>query len=242
MDGAVFSGCPDFSNGELLSIGFVDFVCKFKVRQGRNSVVVAEVDDGELSGVRLGESKVRVNGAQIGDPEPFDALVLELVVSAEQLVAAADGKQGRVVVEGRLDRVALGRQQVDGDRALVANATAEDRVQAIAALRKLAPTGPEIAELLEMATSTVSAVLGRIGLGKLSRLEPKEPPRRYEKHRHEDRMRRPRQHAQRRRPLQLEILCMCGCAVCKTRDCHSPFGCFWGLLVGAVNLQFTWKD
>ncbi|HZJ29140.1 MAG TPA: IS481 family transposase [Solirubrobacterales bacterium] len=66
---------------------------------------------------------------------------------------------------------------------LVANATPEDRVQAIAALRRLALTGPEIAELLEMATSTVSAVLKRIGLGRLSRLEPKEPPRRYEKQR-----------------------------------------------------------
>ena len=32
-----------------------------------------------------------------------------------------------------------------------------------------------------MAISTVSAVLGRIGLGKLSRLEPSEPPNRYER-------------------------------------------------------------
>jgi len=63
------------------------------------------------------------------------------------------------------------------------NATAEDRVQAIAALRRLRLTGPEIAELLEMATSTVSAVLKRIGLGKLSRLEPPEPIRRYVKQR-----------------------------------------------------------
>ncbi len=53
---------------------------------------------------------------------------------------------------------------------LVANATSGDRVQAIAALRKLRLTGPEIAELLQMATSTVSAVLKRIGLGRLSRL------------------------------------------------------------------------
>ena len=66
---------------------------------------------------------------------------------------------------------------------LVANATPEDRVQAIAALRRLRLTGPEIAELLEMATSTVSAVLKRIGLGKLSGLEPTEPIRRYEKQR-----------------------------------------------------------
>ena len=63
------------------------------------------------------------------------------------------------------------------------NVTAEDRVQAIAALRRLRLTGPEIAELLEMATSTVSAVLKRIGLGKLSRLEPPEPIRRYVKQR-----------------------------------------------------------
>ncbi len=67
--------------------------------------------------------------------------------------------------------------------AQLANATAEDRVQAIAALRRLKLTGPEIAEVLEMATSTVSAILKRIGLGKLSRLEPKEPIRRYEKQR-----------------------------------------------------------
>jgi transposase-like protein len=65
----------------------------------------------------------------------------------------------------------------------VHNATPPDRVEAIAALRRLALTGPEIAELLEMATSTVSAVLKRIGLGKLSRLDPPEPIRRYERSR-----------------------------------------------------------
>jgi transposase len=65
----------------------------------------------------------------------------------------------------------------------VHNATPPDRIEAIAALRRLRLTGPEIAELLEMATSTVSAVLKRIGLGKLSRLGPEEPVRRYEKSR-----------------------------------------------------------
>ena len=65
----------------------------------------------------------------------------------------------------------------------VHNATPADRVEAIAALRRLRLTGPEIAEALEMATSTVSAVLKRIGLGKLSRLEPPEPIRRYERQR-----------------------------------------------------------
>ena len=65
----------------------------------------------------------------------------------------------------------------------VHNATAPERVEAIAALRRLRLTGPEIAETLEMATSTVSAVLKRIGLGKLRRLEPAEPIRRYERSR-----------------------------------------------------------
>ncbi len=63
----------------------------------------------------------------------------------------------------------------------VHNATPTERVEAIAALRRLRLTGPEIAELLEMATSTVSAVLKRIGLGKLSRLGAEEPVRRYER-------------------------------------------------------------
>ena len=63
----------------------------------------------------------------------------------------------------------------------VRNVTPADRVEAIAALRRLRLTGPEIAEVLEMATSTVSAVLARIGLGKLSRLSPPEPVRRYER-------------------------------------------------------------
>jgi transposase InsO family protein len=63
----------------------------------------------------------------------------------------------------------------------VHNRTPEDRVQVIAALRRVRFTGPEIAEVLGMASSTVSAVLRRIGLGKLSRLEPPEPVRRYEK-------------------------------------------------------------
>jgi transposase InsO family protein len=67
--------------------------------------------------------------------------------------------------------------------ASVPNRTPEDRVEAIAALRRVRMTGPEIAECLGMALSTVSAVLSRIGLGKLSRLEPPEPPNRYERSR-----------------------------------------------------------
>ena len=61
--------------------------------------------------------------------------------------------------------------------------TPEDRLEAIAALRRLRFTGEEIAISLGMALSTVSGVLRRIGLGKLSSLEPPEPANRYERER-----------------------------------------------------------
>ena len=61
--------------------------------------------------------------------------------------------------------------------------TGEARVAVIAALRRLRMTGAEIAETLAMPVSTVSGILTRIGLGKLWRLEPLEPPNRYEKQR-----------------------------------------------------------
>jgi transposase InsO family protein len=61
--------------------------------------------------------------------------------------------------------------------------TAEERVELVAALRRLRMTAAEIAETLSMPLSTVSAVLTRVGLGRLSRLEPPEPPNRYERKR-----------------------------------------------------------
>ena len=62
----------------------------------------------------------------------------------------------------------------------VANRTPEQRIEAIAALRRLRFTGPEIAELLDMPLSTVSGILTRIGLGRLGRLGL-EPAHRYER-------------------------------------------------------------
>lgn len=56
------------------------------------------------------------------------------------------------------------------------NATSEQRVEAIAALRRLRMAGAEIAQCLGMALSTAQGILTRVGLGKLSRLEPPEPP------------------------------------------------------------------
>src|SRR4051794_23805152 len=55
------------------------------------------------------------------------------------------------------------------------------RVDAIEKLRRLWMTAAQIAELLGLALSTVSLWLKRIGLGRRSRLEPPEPPNRYER-------------------------------------------------------------
>ena len=56
-----------------------------------------------------------------------------------------------------------------------------EKVKAIASLRRLRMTAAQIAEVLGLALSTVSAWLRRIGLGRRSRLEPPEPPNRYER-------------------------------------------------------------
>jgi transposase InsO family protein len=94
-------------------------------------------------------------------------------------------------VSVRCARKWVGRYRADGelgllDRSSAPNAiphrTSEERVQAIAALRRLRFTGPEIAETLDMALSTVSGILTRIGMGKLGRLGL-EPAHRYERER-----------------------------------------------------------
>jgi transposase InsO family protein len=64
----------------------------------------------------------------------------------------------------------------------VANRTPEDRIQAIAALRRLRFTGAQIAEIFAMPETTVSGILTRIGLGRLGRLGL-EPGVRYERRR-----------------------------------------------------------
>src|SRR5918992_4291652 len=73
---------------------------------------------------------------------------------------------------GLLDRCSAPRR--------IPHRTPAERVHAIEALRRLRLTAAEIAESLSMPLSTVSAWLKRIGLGKRSRLEPPEPPNRYE--------------------------------------------------------------
>jgi transposase InsO family protein len=94
-------------------------------------------------------------------------------------------------VSVRCARKWVGRYRAEGELGLldrssaplsVANRTSNDRVEAIACLRRLRFTGPEIAELLGMALSTVSGILSRIGMGKLGRLGL-DPARRYERKR-----------------------------------------------------------
>jgi transposase InsO family protein len=84
----------------------------------------------------------------------------------------------------------LARYRAEGEPGLVDRSsapasiphkTSEERIQAIVALRRLRMTGAELAEVFEMPLSTTSAVLRRAGLGKRSRLEPLEPPNRYER-------------------------------------------------------------
>jgi transposase InsO family protein len=62
----------------------------------------------------------------------------------------------------------------------VVNRTSEETVAAIAALRRLRMTGPEIAEVLGRPLSTISGILTRIGMGRLGRLGM-EPAVRYER-------------------------------------------------------------
>jgi|SRR5579864_1084997 len=108
------------------------------------------------------------------------------VVAGERTVReAAEAAE----VSVRCARKWVGRYRLEGEMGLldrssaplfIPHRTSEQRVQAIAALRRLRFTGPEIAECLGMALSTVSGVLKRIGMGKLGRLGL-EPARRYER-------------------------------------------------------------
>jgi len=95
-------------------------------------------------------------------------------------------------ISERSARKWLGRWRAEGEAGLLDRSSAPKRiphrtpaatVEAIGALRRVRMTAAEIAEVLGLALSTVSAWLKRIGLGKRSRLQPPEPPNRYERSR-----------------------------------------------------------
>jgi transposase len=110
------------------------------------------------------------------------------VVERERTVTQVAEAAG---VSVRCARKWVGRYRVEGELGLrdrssaphrIAHRTSEQRVAAIAALRRVRFTGPEIAEVLGMPLSTVSGILQRIGMGKLGRLGL-EPAVRYERER-----------------------------------------------------------
>jgi transposase len=110
------------------------------------------------------------------------------VVERERTLAQEAETAG---VSVRCARKWVGRYRAEGPAGLrdrssaprrIPHRTSEQRVEAIAALRRLRFTGPEIAEILDMSLSTVSGILSRIGMGKLGRLGL-EPAVRYERER-----------------------------------------------------------
>jgi transposase InsO family protein len=114
-------------------------------------------------------------------------MVLRVVEQGWSIKAAAAAAETSPRTCGKwVSRYRAGREIGLLDRSsaphLVANRTDERRVEAIAALRRLRFTGPELADLLGMPLSTVSGILTRIGMGRLGRLGL-EPAERYERER-----------------------------------------------------------
>jgi transposase InsO family protein len=114
-------------------------------------------------------------------------MVLRVVEQGWSLSSAAEAAE----VSERTCSKWVSRYRAEGELGLldrssaprwVANRTGEDTIQAIAALRRLRFTGPEIAEVLDRPLSTVSGILTRIGMGRLGRLGL-EPAQRYERDR-----------------------------------------------------------
>ena len=99
----------------------------------------------------------------------------EAAAAAEVSVRTAQKWSARYRSEGEaglLDRPSIAKR--------IHNRTCDERIQAIAALRRLRFTGIVIAELLGMAETTVSGILTRIGMGRLGRLGL-EPAERYQR-------------------------------------------------------------
>lgn len=103
---------------------------------------------------------------------------------SQQRAAKAAGVSTRTVAKW-VARSRAGEPMSDRSSAprRVPSRTDRGRIDAIEKLRRVRMTAAEIAEVLGMALSTVSRWLKRIGLGKRSRLEPPEPPNRYERKR-----------------------------------------------------------
>jgi transposase InsO family protein len=115
-------------------------------------------------------------------------LLVERIDAGWSLIDAAEAAG----VTDRTARRWMVRWRTEGPQGLLDRSSAPKRiphktrpalVAEIVRLRKLRMTAAQIATALRMALSTVSAVLKRVGLGKRSKLEPPEPPNRYERRR-----------------------------------------------------------
>jgi len=116
-----------------------------------------------------------------------ELLIDRILMQGWSLVQAAEAA-------GVSDRTAakwVARFRLEGEQGLLDRSSAprrspsrtpDQRVQVIAALRRLRMTGAEIAECLDMAVTTVSGILTKIGMGKLGRLGL-QPAQRYERQR-----------------------------------------------------------
>jgi leucine-zipper of insertion element IS481 len=131
---------------------------------------------------------MKLHGNAALTPKQRLRLARRIVDEGWSLAEAAEAAE----VSERTARKWAARYRAEGEAGLVdrpstpndqPRATPEDRIDAIAALRRLRMTGAEIAECLGMALSTVQGILTRIGLGRLSRLEPSAPANRYERQR-----------------------------------------------------------
>jgi transposase InsO family protein len=130
--------------------------------------------------------KVHAN-APLG-PKGRETMVVRVLEQGWSLTEAAEA----VGVSERTCSKWVARYRAEGAAGLVDRSSAprsiphrtpDELVEVIVLLRRLRMTGAEIAFCLAMALSTVSAVLLRVGLGKLSRLDPPEPPNRYQRRR-----------------------------------------------------------
>jgi transposase InsO family protein len=120
-------------------------------------------------------------------PKSRALLARRVIVECWTLAAAAEAAGVSVRTAWKwVDRARRGDSELR-DRSSaphrIPHRTPRSKVEAIAALRRLRLTAAQIAEALAVALSTVSAILKRIGLGRRSRLEPPEPPNRYERRR-----------------------------------------------------------
>jgi transposase InsO family protein len=129
---------------------------------------------------------MKVHANALLGPKGRELMVLRVIEQGWSVAEAA-------AAAGVSDRTCskwIARYRAEGEAGLldrssaprsIPHRTPDELVEVIVLLRKLRMTGAEIAFCLTMALSTVSAVLLRVGLGKRSRLEPPEPPNRYER-------------------------------------------------------------